>query len=533
MGKIRHIEGLAVGMIALLSLGGCVLIWLSTPWGPWAFSDSAGYVSTARNFVLGNGFGYFYPSGRFQLLSVHAPLYPLLLSVPVFMGWEPVDFARWLDILLFGLTIFWLAGAFYVFTRSLWGALAGGILVLLAPSLVNDFTSMMTEPVFIFCGYAGLIFGTYYLISNRRGYLLLAALFSSFACLSRYIGVAFIMTIGLSLLLLSSQPWKRRIGDAAAYGLLSSLPVAVFLLWENLQNSSIGGRLFRIDAAGIARIEPYLRKVLETVARWVPFYDLGAVQLHPGDRVLALAAGGLTLTALAFWKLRSLSDRQPVFTLPAARWLFMLIFFVVSYLLSLGVSYCFSSLKPTMDGRMLSPALPAAIFAVVGALTFTRQAWPASRWIPYAGTAAVLVCAAFYGMKTAVLIQPYTTDGIGFTSRVWRQSQAFAALRSLPPGTLLISNDPDLVLFYTDRYPLNLAEDIYWQSSPQARLFGDGNGEIQTAFRQGAALALFFPQMRAEVGDQMQARLQDLTQGMQTAYLGPEMGLYFYPSTFP
>ncbi len=186
-----------------------------------------------------------------------------------------------------------------------------------------------------------------------------------------------------------------------------------------------------------------------------------------------------------------------------------------------------------MDARMLSPVLPAVFLAGIGALALARQAWANQKWISYVGVGLILVVAANYATRSAVIIGGFAAGDTGYTSRWWRQSQAFSVLRNLPKGTQLITNDPLLVLFYTDRFPLDLGSDIYWQGKSRTEIYREGPGATHAAFREGAGLALFFLPMQGECGDQWESRLADLTRGLKTAYLGPEMGLYFFPSSSP
>ena len=50
--------------------------------------------------------------------------------------------------------------------------------------------------------------------------------------------------------------------------------------------------------------------------------------------------------------------------------------------------------------------------------------------------------------------------GYGYTTEEWHTTGIFAAIQALPPTTPLISNEPALVLLYTDRFPYDV-NDVF------------------------------------------------------------------------
>src|SRR3972149_10191846 len=144
-----------------LTLGrvGCFLVYYATAWGPWAFSDAAGYITAARNLVAGHGIGFFRPNGEFSPTVSHPPLYVLTLGAVSQVGLEPLQAARALDVLLFGLLV---AACGIMLCRALVSRRAGlafSALLLVHPALLIAYTSAMAEPPFILLG----------LLSHGRG----------------------------------------------------------------------------------------------------------------------------------------------------------------------------------------------------------------------------------------------------------------------------------------------------------------------------------------------------------------------------
>src|SRR3990170_8980315 len=83
----------------------CAAVLYGTSSGPWAYSDSAAYLVSARNLVNGRGLGYPAPSGEFIPLSLHPPLFSFLLAALDLAGIDDIDGARFLHAAFFGLLV--------------------------------------------------------------------------------------------------------------------------------------------------------------------------------------------------------------------------------------------------------------------------------------------------------------------------------------------------------------------------------------------------------------------------------------------
>src|SRR5665648_742862 len=68
----------------VLAVAAALLLKYAMAWGPWAFSDSAAYISAARNLVAGHGLTVSNPQGGFDPLTLHEPLYLFLTIVSFF-----------------------------------------------------------------------------------------------------------------------------------------------------------------------------------------------------------------------------------------------------------------------------------------------------------------------------------------------------------------------------------------------------------------------------------------------------------------
>ena len=190
-------------VIALLSLAGSLAIIFSTRWGPWAYSDSATYIVSARSLLEGEGLGVAVHPGSVERLTHHPPLYPLVLSAIGLSGIDLLTIARWLNVLLFGATIF-ATGAFtYRLLRSGWLAFSLSVSMFTIPALVDIFSGAMSEPLFLFTSIVGTFLIVLFLETQNRRTLILAGAAAGLAFLTRYIGVFAIAASLVTLLVLS------------------------------------------------------------------------------------------------------------------------------------------------------------------------------------------------------------------------------------------------------------------------------------------------------------------------------------------
>ncbi len=217
--------------IFLISILGSLVIIYATKWGPWVFSDSTEYIVSAKNLLAGHGLGLYGPSGAFHPLSLHPPFYSLLLSFFGLFGADLLVTARWLDAILFGLTIVLVGVSLYIITKSSWLSIGASFLLFCMPALVEIYSGAMTEPLFIFTGLLSIFLIMCFIKNDRYIILIAAAIFSGLSFFTRYAGLAFIITGIFALLVFNQKPWKKRIFQLLIYGTISIFPIIGWRIW--------------------------------------------------------------------------------------------------------------------------------------------------------------------------------------------------------------------------------------------------------------------------------------------------------------
>ena len=279
----------------LLGLVGWFLVYYATAWGPWAFSDAAGYITAARNLVAGHGIGTFKPDGEFSPTTSHPPLYVLTIGLVSQLGFEPLEAARVADVILFGLLV---SASGLMVSRLLnrpWPGAAFSALLLLHPALIIAYTSAMAEPPFILLGFLSLLWVTMYSSGAPNSGLArgLAVRGRRFAVPVPWRGLRADRRSRPADL--GGPSWAARLRRAIAFTAVGGTPVGIFVLWATSIPGAEGPRALseRLEVVpGLVRFVQGLRAALWS---WKP---LPPAVLLP-DWLNGLAPSALVQAGLA------------------------------------------------------------------------------------------------------------------------------------------------------------------------------------------------------------------------------------------
>ena len=228
----------ALLIVVLAGLGTAHILVRTATYGAAVLSDSTAYLSTALNFLAGEGWRDF----RGNPLVLWAPLFPLLLAAGGWLGIDPLEVGRWINATAFGLTIL-VAGLYLrsnLRARGL-ALVASGAIASFLP--LNELAAtFMTEPLFVLLTLLALIQGASFLQRGGRTPLLGAAVCTALAAVLRYPGVALIGVGVLLVLVRRTPPLAARLKDAIVYGAISSLPLAVVLTRNWAVSGTLAGR---------------------------------------------------------------------------------------------------------------------------------------------------------------------------------------------------------------------------------------------------------------------------------------------------
>ena len=196
--QLRVPDGFTVFLVILGALSAYLVLLRGATHGIGMSWDSMTYIAGANKLLDGNFFTA-YP-------AFFPPLFPILLASASLYIFDPRDIAGLVNATAFGLTVFvagqWLRSRIKSRFLVIWGCLA----VTFSIPLTSAASMAWSEPVFIlFCTLA-LIRIDRFLNTYQGSQLVWAALYTALACMTRYAGVALIMTIALLLII---QPKVR------------------------------------------------------------------------------------------------------------------------------------------------------------------------------------------------------------------------------------------------------------------------------------------------------------------------------------
>lgn len=531
----RVIEQIPLVIMGLLSLAAAGLIFYSTRWGAWAGSDSAAYVAVAKNLAAGLGFQVTRPSG--EAATLIAPVYPLLLAGLSRLGLPILGAAHGLNIVLMGVFIFLMGYSVSRLSRSAWLAIPVSLLMVVFPVILDLFSGMMTEPVFLVLGFAGLFLLCFYLQEGKRPYLAGAAILGGLAAITRFIGIALLPLGALALFLFASANWRRKAIDSLVH---ASLFIAVTLPWD-IWYSFHRDTSAPLEMPAWSNPWDYLQPVRSGLVNvfwdWIPFHALLPVDRYLWKVVILTLIVVLFLLVFGWSAIKRYGKSISKWTTDRdIRIIGVMGAFILVYLGVFIFIYLFRIPAQDIDERTLLPIYPALVVIFFAQVSHLLGANPGRRIktgiAAFAWFACLVGCAAYLPPSLAML-QEYHQKGAGYTGEAWRLSPTIQAVQALPKDTVIISNETGAILFLTGRYGLEITE-IYRSSPEEFTRFGDDPlEETQRLFREdGAALVLFQPafywRLHELYQDQTAERLRAFTEGLTLYGEYPDGAIYFY-----
>ena len=391
-------------IVGIAGLGTAHILIRTAPYGAATGAGSTIFLSTALNFLAGEGWRDF--TG--DPLVLYPPLFPLLLAAFGWVGIEPLAAGRWINAAAFGLTILvagcWLRSNL----RSQWLVLAATATFVASLPLSELASQLMTEPLFVLFTVLALIQLGAFLNRRTAAPLWWAAVFTALAALIRYPGVVLIGVGVLVLLVRRAPPLAARLKDAIVFGAVSSIPLAGVLT----HNWAVSGTLTGPRSESRHSLSDLLSRVADGFRDWVipPNAPDGLGYL------LWMAAGLVVLVAgaVVVWSGRSVGrgGKSPSFGLGPALPFGV---FAVGYLVFIVAVVPFT-IPHSISFRLLLPVyvplLLTAVFLLDRFLSIKAAGWMA---------------AVRYGLASLVVLGALAHVGFSARENLRRTAQARVA----------------------------------------------------------------------------------------------------------
>ena len=415
-------------IVLIAGLGTTHILVRTAPYGAEIDMDATVYLSTALNFLAGEGLRDF--TG--QPLTLCPPLLPLLLAAGGWVGIEPLVAGRLIYAAAFGLIILaagcWLRSNL----RSRWLVLAATAIIAASLPLNYWAPRLRSSPLFVLPALLALIQLAAFLNRRTAASLWWAAVFTALAALTRYPGVALIAAGVLILLPLA------RLRHTLIFGAISSLPLLAVLA----RNWAVTGDLTQATGDRTGTLSPSGQSLADGVRQIVDVFHEWTVLPNAPDGFthllwLAVAATVLASAVVILRALRPDQKAAPAYfrlgpAIPFGG-------FVLTYLVFMVVAVPLTS-EAQIHSRYLLPIyvplLLTAVFLLDRFLSITASWMGAIRY----GLAALVLLAtlAYVGFSTGenlrrtakVWVVGHEQDWM-YNTPYWQQSETLNYIRSL------------------------------------------------------------------------------------------------------
>lgn len=422
-------------LVALALFAGFIVLNATSRYGIGLSQDSVEYIAAATNLTAGNGLlgleGF--PS------TMWPPLYPAVLALLMWLlKVDVLVVARYLNVVLTMLVVL-LAG---IYARQLRMSSIAGLAVAAFTAwgfqLVAARIMAWTEPLFLFFVILAIIALNRYVTHSGAYALILFALATSLAAVTRYIGIILI-PVGILVFLASSKSqWPVRLATALALALVAAIPLALVFA----RNWMLSGTLMGVRHPPTVPLSQHIWTTARIVAGWFlpsSLSDNGYVVL------IGVLLAQLMITAAFLEYSRNRETRNGAF-----RVYFPTALFIVGYVVFFLVSISTTAFSAVDDRYMLPIYVPLMIIVFGCASIILKSAQlrlGESR--PGLVFALGLILLLSWPLRVTLLsMQHWRDNGEGFTAAIWDQNETLQYLKDNPSvlnDRVIYSNYPHTI----------------------------------------------------------------------------------------
>jgi hypothetical protein len=241
-----HLFVLAV----IAGIGAIFILVCTKKYGTGFSGDSVQYMAAADNLLAGRGLLMV----NEEVSTSWPPLYPTLLAMLKFCGLDYIASTRCISAVTFGLTMF-LAGLWVLkYSQRLFLAVLCSLAILCSKPLTWVFSYAWSEPIFL------LLLMLYFLIlpavikkpTMKR--VVGLGVVTAAACLTRYMGGVLFVVFVVLLMINREHPFWKRVTSAGVFGIVSVLPLGLWLLRNWVLTDTLTGPRFPSERTFLTNI---------------------------------------------------------------------------------------------------------------------------------------------------------------------------------------------------------------------------------------------------------------------------------------
>ena len=425
--------------LGLLSMLGIFLVLRSTPEGLGLSDDSIAYIAGARSLLAGHGYREAWLMSD-NPITHFPPAFSSALAFIGLFGLDPLRGVRLLNALLFGFSTALVGILGWRMTKALGAGLLLAALFVLNGSLLQVYTTAMSEPLFIFLSLLAFwMFDLYFERDAHWLWLVLCGIFVGTAYLTRYAGLALLATFLVALLVLCDS-WRKRFVSAGIF----MAGLAPWILGWTVRNFIVAGNATNRELVWHPITAGNFETTLYAISQFLIPVDGLQKQLYKTP-ALFMALTALILLVILAWLMvavrtylvrRQTTYPQETISLTTGLYIF-------GYIASIFASMLLFDASTKFKLRILAPIFVSLLILLAW---FGVRLWTRRR------EAVILLVLFMIGISIynqVGTVQYLSKGGQGFASFVWYDSKAMAYLRTLPGDMRIYTNETGAVYLYT------------------------------------------------------------------------------------
>jgi len=415
-----------ISIICVLSF---LLIFFTTKnYGVGVSPDSVVYFEVAKQIM----------HGETVYVAMWPPLFPAILAVLAsIFDLELLHSARILNAILFSGLIFTSGMLFHRHKNKHTMVLVLFLMsITVSIPLVPIFLMAWSEPPYLLFSLLFIFFMDRYYQQKKPGDLILAASFAALGSLTRYMGVANIISGCIILVIAHRHHLTQMIQKLITFGLVSMIPMATWLARNKIITGTLVGWRYPSSYTFLENIQAMGNLIFS----WY----------FPEKKdIIFLVVAGLYLFAgviVCIYFVKSSREGRKDFSW---QWPFILFLFTsVIFLVASSKSY-----EQLIDNRLLSPILIPFNLLAISWITDPLNAirGKATQFIRNLLALMTLLLLVVIPLpRTKSTINSHMNQGYGFTNKWWTESETLAYLENNVLDCTIYSNGADVVEFWSE-----------------------------------------------------------------------------------
>lgn len=434
----------------IAALVGITIVLLFTQHGGIGISpDSIVYSSVARNLVAGNGFTDYTGNP----LVIFPLVFPTFLALVMFIfQTDIILLAPYLNAIMFGTVIFLSGVIIENFKyKTNWYKRIILIIITLSPSLIEVYTMLWSETLFILLSLVFILYFHKYLLSHSIFSLIKVAIIGAIAFDTRYAGITLIGTGVMILFFDKSLDWKRKTEHILIFGNIGISLVALNLV----RNFFVKGLATGMRQKGITSFLKNVEYSGNVLSDWF------SLQLKSPIFFEILAV--LVMFLFIYYFVKNISHWKSYYTYEN-----IAVSFFIVYVLFIVVSSTISRYEP-INNRLLAPAFLPLLWISTCQIPKWRKYLPNRKLnivilVFILGIAGGLVGSYVFIIQDNLSYMEET--GIpGYSEDTWQKSNIVNYLQKhseiFDNDSIIYSNHVQAVYFLTGHSVKGLPERVY------------------------------------------------------------------------